>query len=122
MRSRSSFWKPFITDSTTISAATPSASPSMEISAMKEMKRLASGRSRSMYRPVSPFAFATAGDAFQLRLGSAQAGKTTGAFTLDKGTQCFLEQGTAFLDAGKHLRPAEKGFIKRDGSTHGRDS
>jgi hypothetical protein len=41
MRSRSSFWKPFITDRTTISAATPSASPSMEISAMKEMKRLA---------------------------------------------------------------------------------
>jgi hypothetical protein len=40
MRSRNSFWKPFITDSTTISAATPSARPSMEISAMKEMKRL----------------------------------------------------------------------------------
>jgi hypothetical protein len=27
MRVRSSFWKPFITDSTTISAATPSAMP-----------------------------------------------------------------------------------------------
>ena len=41
MRSRSSFWKPFMTERTTISAATPSASPAMEISAMKDMKRLA---------------------------------------------------------------------------------
>ena len=40
MRVRSSFWKPFITDSTTISAATPSAMPSIEISEMKEMKWL----------------------------------------------------------------------------------
>jgi hypothetical protein len=38
MRSRISFWKPFITDSTTINAATPSAIPAMEISEMKEMK------------------------------------------------------------------------------------
>jgi hypothetical protein len=38
MRPRNSFWKPFITDSTIISAATPSATPSMEISEMKEMK------------------------------------------------------------------------------------
>ena len=46
MRARTSFWKPFITDSTTISAATPSAMPSIEISEMKEMKwlrRLARG-------------------------------------------------------------------------------
>ena len=40
IRVRSSFWKPFITDSTTISAATPSAMPAIEISAMNEMKRL----------------------------------------------------------------------------------
>ena len=40
MRVRSSRWKPFITDSTVISAATPSASPSVEISEMKEMKPL----------------------------------------------------------------------------------
>ncbi len=40
MRSRTSFWKPFMTDSTTISAATPSAMPSMEMSEMKEMKLL----------------------------------------------------------------------------------
>jgi len=40
MRPRSSVWKPFITDSTTISAATPSAMPSMEIIEMKEMKWL----------------------------------------------------------------------------------
>ena len=38
MRARSSFWNPFITDSTTISAATPSAMPAMDISDMKEMK------------------------------------------------------------------------------------
>ncbi len=38
MRARSSFWKPFMTDSTTISAATPSAMPSIEVSEMKEMK------------------------------------------------------------------------------------
>ena len=31
MRARSSFWKPFITDSTTISAATPSAMPSIDV-------------------------------------------------------------------------------------------
>ena len=37
MRLRSSFWNPFITDSTTISAATPSAMPAIEISAMNEM-------------------------------------------------------------------------------------
>jgi len=38
MRLRNSVWKPFITESTTISAATPSAMPSMEIREMKEMK------------------------------------------------------------------------------------
>jgi hypothetical protein len=38
MRPRNSVWKPFITDSTTISAATPSAMPSIEIIEMKEMK------------------------------------------------------------------------------------
>ncbi len=40
MRVRSSFWKPFITDSTTISAATPSAMPAIEVSEMKLMKWL----------------------------------------------------------------------------------
>ena len=40
MRVRSSFWKPFITESTTISAATPSAMPHIEIREMKEMKWL----------------------------------------------------------------------------------
>ena len=35
MRVRSSFWKPFITDSTMISAATPSAMPSMDTPEMK---------------------------------------------------------------------------------------
>ena len=40
MRVRSSFWKPFITDSTTISAATPRPMPHIEISEMKEMKWL----------------------------------------------------------------------------------
>ena len=40
MRVRSSCWKPFITDSTTISAATPSAMPAIEINAMNEMNRL----------------------------------------------------------------------------------
>ena len=48
--------------------------------------------------------------------------KTAGAFTLDKSAQCFLEQGTAILNTGETLSPVEKGFIKRDGSTHGRDS
>lgn len=36
----SSFWKPFMTERTTISAVAPNARPGMEISAMKEMKRL----------------------------------------------------------------------------------
>src|SRR5439155_548414 len=40
MRPRTSFWKPFITDSTMISAATPSAMPSIDTPEMKEMKRL----------------------------------------------------------------------------------
>ena len=40
MRLRSSCWKPFITDSTTISAATPSAMPAIEISEMNEMNVL----------------------------------------------------------------------------------
>ncbi len=40
MRLRISFWNPFITDSTTINAITPSAMPSTEISEMKEMKWL----------------------------------------------------------------------------------
>ena len=40
MRSVTSFWKPFITESTMISAATPSAMPSMETPEMKEMKPL----------------------------------------------------------------------------------
>ena len=40
MRARISFWKPFITDSTTISATTPSAMPSIEINEMNEMKWL----------------------------------------------------------------------------------
>jgi hypothetical protein len=40
MRSRSSFSKPFITEITVMSAATPSAMPSMDTSEMKEMKWL----------------------------------------------------------------------------------
>ncbi len=40
MRSRTSFWKPFITDSTMISAATPSAMPSIDTPEMKEMNPL----------------------------------------------------------------------------------
>ncbi len=40
MRSVTSFWKPFITDSTMISAATPRPMPAMEMSEMKEMKLL----------------------------------------------------------------------------------
>jgi len=40
MRSRTSFWKPFITDSTTISAITPSAMPTIDTPEMKLMKRL----------------------------------------------------------------------------------
>ena len=47
MRSRTSFWKPFITLSTMISAATPSAIPSMETPEMKEMKPL-----RRVLRPA----------------------------------------------------------------------
>ena len=40
MRSRTSFWKPFITLSTMISAATPKAMPSIETKLMKLMKPL----------------------------------------------------------------------------------
>ncbi len=40
MRLRSSCWNPFITDSTTISAATPSTMPAIEMSEMKEMNVL----------------------------------------------------------------------------------
>jgi len=40
MRLRSSSWNPFITDSTTISAATPSAMPAIEMSEMKDMNVL----------------------------------------------------------------------------------
>ncbi len=40
MRVRSSSWKPFITESTTMSAITPSAIPAMETMEMKEMKWL----------------------------------------------------------------------------------
>ena len=47
MRSVTSFWKPFITDSTTIRAATPSAMPASEMSEMKEMKLL-----RPLRRPA----------------------------------------------------------------------
>ncbi len=38
MRARSSFWKPFMTDSTTINAITPMAMPSIDAMEMKEMK------------------------------------------------------------------------------------
>ena len=40
MQVRSSFWKPFITDNTTISAITPMAMPTMEAMEMNEMKWL----------------------------------------------------------------------------------
>ena len=40
IRVRSSFWKPFMTESTTISAATPSAMPAIEMAEMKLMKWL----------------------------------------------------------------------------------
>jgi hypothetical protein len=40
MRVRNSFWKPFITDRTTISAATPRKMPAIETKAMKETKPL----------------------------------------------------------------------------------
>ncbi len=38
MRSRSSFSKPFMTESTVMSAVTPSAIPSIELRLMNEMK------------------------------------------------------------------------------------
>ncbi len=38
MRARTSFWNPFITDSTTMSAHTPTAMPSMDATEMNEMK------------------------------------------------------------------------------------
>ena len=38
IRSRTSFWKPFITDRTMISAATPRAMPSIDTPEMNEMK------------------------------------------------------------------------------------
>ncbi len=37
MRPLISFWKPFITDSTTIMASTPRVRPNIEVSEMKEM-------------------------------------------------------------------------------------
>ena len=40
MRSLTSFWKPFITDSTMINAATPSPMPSIDTSEMNEMNAL----------------------------------------------------------------------------------
>ena len=40
MRVRTSFWKPFITDSTTISAHTPTAMPTIDTSELTPMKRL----------------------------------------------------------------------------------
>jgi hypothetical protein len=40
IRVRTSVWKPFITESTTISTMTPSAMPAMEMREMKLMKRL----------------------------------------------------------------------------------
>jgi hypothetical protein len=40
MRSRTSRSKPFITDNTTISTATPIATPAIEMVEMKETKRL----------------------------------------------------------------------------------
>ena len=38
IRSVTSFWKPFITESTVISAATPSAMPATDMAEMNEMK------------------------------------------------------------------------------------
>ena len=40
MRVRNSSWKPFMTDSTTISAATPRAIPSIDTAEMKDTNRL----------------------------------------------------------------------------------
>ena len=40
MRFRSSSWKPFMTERTTISAATPSAIPAIDVNAMNEMNVL----------------------------------------------------------------------------------
>jgi hypothetical protein len=40
IRSRTSFWNPFMTESTTISAATPSAMPATDSAAMNDMKPL----------------------------------------------------------------------------------
>ena len=40
MRPVTSFWKPFITDSTTISAATPKPMPAIEIREINEIKLL----------------------------------------------------------------------------------
>ena len=40
IRVRTSFWKPFITESTTISAHTPTAMPIMETAELMPMKRL----------------------------------------------------------------------------------
>ena len=55
MRSRTSFWKPFMTERTTISAHTPSAMPITDAAEMKEMKPLRrAARPARVYRqPIS---------------------------------------------------------------------
>ena len=47
MRSRTSFWKPFMTESTMMSAATPSAIDATDMPEMNERKR-------SLRRPLRP--------------------------------------------------------------------
>jgi len=54
MRSRTSFWKPFITESTTISAATPRAMPAIEIAEMKEINALRRRARRPAARIAQP--------------------------------------------------------------------
>src|SRR5215831_4388947 len=68
MRDRTSFWNPFITESTTISAATPSAMPSIDVSEMNEMKWLR--RLARVYRSPTRSSYCTRASVPQAVLNS----------------------------------------------------
>ena len=72
MRSNTSFWKPFITLNTMMSAATPKAMPNMETPEMKEMNPTAI--------PVDTIAFELPGTPARYMLDIAQ--ETGGKFSL----------------------------------------
>src|SRR5215831_16499070 len=100
MRDRTSFWNPFITESTTISAATPSAMPSIDVSEMNEMKWLR--RLARVYRSPTRSSYCTRASVPQAVLNS----KSDALLPVHSGF--FLRRESRSRESARFRRDADR--------------